>query len=87
MSDLIHSYESNKIAFAHFVARMDELINNMNNPPQQWLGDVKSLWEDLEEINAILLDESNENRTIDNFKNEIALTITRLTELIAEFPK
>lgn len=86
MNELIQNYTEGKIKFSKLVSRLDELITNLDNPPQEWIEGAKSLWFDLEEINAVLLDEKNKDRTVETFKTDIAEIIKKLSLLIAEFP-
>jgi hypothetical protein len=86
MTDLIDKQRTGKIKFSHFVNRLDELIINLENPPQGWLEDAKLLWFELEEINAVLLDESNTVSTIETYRKEIDQKLARLTDLLTASP-
>lgn len=85
MTDLIQNFKLRKMRFDQFVNRLDELIVNMDNPPGDWHERIKSLWMNLEEINAVLLDESNKNQTIEHFQSKIADLINNLEEQIQKF--
>jgi hypothetical protein len=78
-------YKSGDIKYHNFVNRLDDIIESFDNPPEQWHEDMKSLWVDFEEINAVLLDESNKEETISDYNDSITEYINNLSDLIKNF--
>ena len=55
------------------------------NPSPKWIEEADSLWIELEEINAVMLDEKNEGKTIESFETEIVDIVSKLSVLISKF--
>ena len=82
--DAIKSYKDKVFDFPNFVKRLNEIIKNFKDAQESWLNTADDLWFNLEEINAVTLDESS-SKNLDSYKTQIDEIIVKLEDHLDHF--
>jgi hypothetical protein len=85
INELIQSFECSNIKFNHFVNRLETLIENLDNSPEFLIKNAQLYWEELEIINAILLDEDDTDGRVDEFRPKINSILNNLSKLTSNY--
>lgn len=86
INELIRSYKNGKIKFSSFVNNLGVLIESFDSPPELWLNKAHQYWEELEIINAILLEgDENAGESTEKLKSEIVDIVDKISELMGSF--
>jgi hypothetical protein len=66
----INSYNNKLFKFPNTVQKLDGLIDELDFPSQESEEKLRDMWDHLEEINAVVLDESN-NEELEKYSQQI----------------
>lgn len=83
---ILDHYSNNKISYPELVNQLCAIRLHLIGIPNEKLDMYKKIWEYLEELNAIVLDESS-NQSINDFENEISKLLQDLKELLESLKK
>ena len=82
IQSIVVEYKKGEKSFSHLVNDLDALINILSQDREDFSDELRTEWWDLEQINAVLLDEKNPKNDLKEYEADILKCLSNISKLV-----